>query len=156
MEQVTHCPDDATVPCSVMEGANQHFVCPVHKTRLDARRLRQCQTIPEYREAFKAGRGPGQGGVVPAQHRKGREGQRAGQVDGRRSDRPKGLGDMVEQALSMVGITEERVTRFLGRSCGGCAKRKAALNRLGAWAKRVITGETEVGEKELDEIVGSD
>lgn len=41
-----------------------------------------------------------------------------------------GLGDMVAAGLSAVGITEERVSRVLGKPCG-CKKRAAALNELG-------------------------
>lgn len=41
-----------------------------------------------------------------------------------------GLGDMVAAGLAAVGITEERVSKALGRPCG-CAKRKQALNELG-------------------------
>jgi len=49
--------------------------------------------------------------------------------------RSPGLGDYVESVLSKIGITPELVTRITGRPCG-CAKRKAALNRIG----RHITG----------------
>jgi hypothetical protein len=44
-----------------------------------------------------------------------------------------GLGDLVAAGLSAVGITEERVQRLanaVGVKDCGCAKRKAALNRL--------------------------
>ncbi len=47
-----------------------------------------------------------------------------------------GLGDLVKSALSLVGITEERVTAWLGKC--GCAERREKLNRLGAWAQRVL------------------
>jgi hypothetical protein len=46
---------------------------------------------------------------------------------------PPGLGDLVAAGLSAVGITEERVQRLanaVGVKDCGCAKRKAALNRL--------------------------
>lgn len=42
-----------------------------------------------------------------------------------------GLGDMVKSTLSAVGITEERVSRAIGRPCG-CGKRAAAMNAFGA------------------------
>lgn len=42
-----------------------------------------------------------------------------------------GLGDMVSAGLAAVGITEERVSKLIGRPCG-CGKRAEALNRLGA------------------------
>lgn len=41
-----------------------------------------------------------------------------------------GLGDLVKAGLSAVGITEERVSKILGRPCG-CGARAAALNRFG-------------------------
>lgn len=41
-----------------------------------------------------------------------------------------GLGDIVASGLSMIGITEERVSRVLGRPCG-CQQRKQALNKFG-------------------------
>jgi len=53
---------------------------------------------------------------------------------------PLQLGDAVERALTAVGITSERVTKFLGQECG-CAERKKKLNDLGAWAARVLLGE---------------
>jgi len=45
------------------------------------------------------------------------------------SSRP-GLGDMVKAGLSAIGITEERVSKVLGKPCG-CSKRAAKLNELG-------------------------
>jgi hypothetical protein len=41
-----------------------------------------------------------------------------------------GLGDMMKGALSAIGITEERVSKAIGRPCG-CGKRAEALNKLG-------------------------
>jgi hypothetical protein len=41
-----------------------------------------------------------------------------------------GLGDMVKATLSAVGITEERVSKAIGKPCG-CGKRAAKLNELG-------------------------
>jgi hypothetical protein len=49
------------------------------------------------------------------------------------------LGDTVERALSLTGITKERVSRWLGRPCD-CDERRQKLNQLGWWAKRVIMG----------------
>lgn len=46
------------------------------------------------------------------------------------ADPPPGLGDMVKAGLSAVGITEDRVSRAIGRPCG-CGKRAARLNELG-------------------------
>lgn len=50
-----------------------------------------------------------------------------------------GLGDLVKKALSAAGITEERVTRWLGRPCG-CAQRQQRLNELGHWATAWLSG----------------
>ena len=52
------------------------------------------------------------------------------------------LGDVIEKALSAVGVTEERVTKALGRPCG-CKERREKLNRLSLWAARVVTGRPE-------------
>jgi hypothetical protein len=41
-----------------------------------------------------------------------------------------GLGDMVKAGLSAVGITEERVSKAIGRPCG-CSKRAEHLNAIG-------------------------
>jgi hypothetical protein len=47
------------------------------------------------------------------------------------------LGDLVEQALSTIGIIPSRVSRWLGKECN-CEERKMKLNQLHAWAKRVV------------------
>ncbi len=57
--------------------------------------------------------------------------------------KPRGLGDAVESALKLVGITEERVSKWLGSPCG-CSARKAKLNSLSDWAIRVASGSREL------------
>ena len=52
---------------------------------------------------------------------------------------PTGLGDNIKKALSAVGITEERVSNWLGTPCN-CAERVEKLNQLGNWASRVLSG----------------
>ena len=42
----------------------------------------------------------------------------------------RGLGDMVKAGLSAIGITEERVSKAIGKPCG-CSKRAEKLNELG-------------------------
>jgi len=42
----------------------------------------------------------------------------------------KGLGDVVEQMLTSIGITEERIKRWFKVKECGCAKRKRMLNEL--------------------------
>lgn len=49
------------------------------------------------------------------------------------------LGDRVERVLSRVGVTKERVSKWLGRPCG-CAERKRKLNELHLWAERKLGG----------------
>lgn len=51
-----------------------------------------------------------------------------------------GLGDRVEAALAAAGITPDRVARWLGRECGGCARRKERLNELGWAVGRYLRG----------------
>jgi hypothetical protein len=41
-----------------------------------------------------------------------------------------GLGDMVKSSLAAVGITEERVSKAIGRPCG-CRRRAEKLNEIG-------------------------
>lgn len=49
------------------------------------------------------------------------------------------LGDAVKQALDRVGITQERVERWIGKGCN-CAARQARLNALHRWAQAVLSG----------------
>lgn len=67
-----------------------------------------------------------------------------------------GLGDRVAAGLAAVGITKERVSKAIGRDCG-CAKRQAALNKLGqqtAAAFKRLTGGAHDAETETSEQVG--
>lgn len=58
------------------------------------------------------------------------------------------LGDVIEGALMRVGLTKERFERWLGRPCG-CEARQQKLNRLHAWAARVVSGKVERAEEHL-------
>lgn len=49
------------------------------------------------------------------------------------------LGDVIEQALAALGVTEEKVSRWLGRPCN-CRERKDKLNALHGWALHVLRG----------------
>ena len=49
------------------------------------------------------------------------------------------LGDHVHDALAAVGITEERVSRWLGRPCG-CGQKQKWLNRMHRWAENWVKG----------------
>ena len=62
-----------------------------------------------------------------------------------------GLGDLIESALTKVGITKERVEQWIGGPCG-CEERKQKLNNLTAWAKRALGMESDA-EKELRKLL---
>ena len=47
-----------------------------------------------------------------------------------RNKKKRGLGDIVKAGLSAIGITEQRVSKAIGRPCG-CGKRAEKLNDLG-------------------------
>lgn len=64
------------------------------------------------------------------------------------------LGDLIGAALAAVGVTEERVSRLLGKGCH-CGERKARLNALDAWARRVVSGKTERARDYLAGILGA-
>ena len=47
-----------------------------------------------------------------------------------KAKKPLGLGGMIKAGLSAIGITEERVSKAIGRPCG-CGKRAEKLDELG-------------------------
>jgi hypothetical protein len=49
------------------------------------------------------------------------------------SDDTKGLGDVVEEVLTSVGITQERFKQWFGLKECNCTKRKKYLNGLFSW-----------------------
>ena len=52
-----------------------------------------------------------------------------------RPDEMTGLGDVVEQALKSVGITQERFKSWFNLKECNCSKRKKWLNNLFSWKK---------------------
>lgn len=64
------------------------------------------------------------------------------------------LGDIVEKALGVVGITKERVSEWLGEPCG-CVERKEKLNAISAWANRVLLGHTDDAAQYFDQMTAS-
>jgi hypothetical protein len=62
-----------------------------------------------------------------------------------------GLGDIVHKALSVVGITPERVSQWIGAPCG-CEERRKKWNSLSAWAGRVLSGRVDKAREYLDRI----
>jgi hypothetical protein len=59
---------------------------------------------------------------------------------------------MVESALTLAGITKERVSHWLGKPCN-CKERQAKLNQLGIWTKRVLAGKLEKAQEFLDQLI---
>jgi hypothetical protein len=47
------------------------------------------------------------------------------------------IGDKIKKALSVVGITEERVSKLIGRPCG-CSRRAQKLNDIDAGARNTV------------------
>jgi hypothetical protein len=65
-----------------------------------------------------------------------------------------GLGDVIERALSLIGVTKDRVEKWVGGPCG-CEIRKQRMNSLGSWAIRVLSGKKERAETYLNGIIGN-
>lgn len=63
------------------------------------------------------------------------------------------LGDLIETALSSVGVTSARVEEWVGSPCG-CQERKQKLNALDAWARRVARGQVQRAGHYLAVIMG--
>lgn len=63
------------------------------------------------------------------------------------------LGDKIEQALSLVGVTKERVSNWLGEPCD-CKERQEKLNQLSRWTKRIIHGKVEKAREYLEDFLG--
>lgn len=61
------------------------------------------------------------------------------------------LGDLVEKALSSVGITEDRVSKWLGKPCG-CKERRRKLNALADWVNRKLGMTDEEAALELEKL----
>lgn len=59
---------------------------------------------------------------------------------------------MVEATLKSVGITQERVSSWLGEECN-CDERIQKLNQLHSWAREVITGKFQKAKECLEEIL---
>lgn len=62
------------------------------------------------------------------------------------------LGDVIQRALETVGITQQRVERWLGNCC--CQERKEKLNQLDLACRRILKGKIEGSRKFLDQILG--
>lgn len=123
------------------------FWCERHRVYKTKHWVELCQTRPRYFQIWEEGRGPGQRGKGKNVLTK-REQREFGK-------KPLLLGDMVEKALSSVGITKERVSAWIGRPCK-CPERQEKLNRLHLWAKSLLSGKLSKPEEELDKIIGDE
>lgn len=65
--------------------------------------------------------------------------------------RKQGLGDAIAKALGIIGVTQDRVTYWLGDCC--CQERQDKLNQLGNWASRVISHKLHNAKEYLDAIL---
>lgn len=110
--------------------------CPEFNFTIYRQYCKLACTRPNYYASYQNGRGPGRPEPRPKPERK----------------LPRGLGDKVEAALTAIGITSERVTRWLGRPCK-CSERREKLNELGRWAKRVADGKLERAKEYLERIL---
>lgn len=134
-------------------------VCPISKTEFVCWRSgcvmqphfqKLCRNNPEYQSVFASGECIDKSKPVrepmPLIINKPASGVKTRRIPSRvvpasvshtREPTEKLLGDQIESALTFVGITKERVSKFLGRECG-CAERREKLNKLHSWAKQVV------------------
>lgn len=64
------------------------------------------------------------------------------------------LGDSVSSALTLVGVTQQRVSAWLGRPCR-CPEYVEKLNQLDRWTRRVVNGKIEQASHYLEQILSS-
>lgn len=114
--------------CDLPETAGKAYDCPKHGCRMTPSFCKLYDTRENYRQAWDEGRGPTQIDTAKLKRQP--------------CEPPKNrwrLGDVVSRALALVGVTEERVTEWLGRPCG-CGKRRKRLNDLHEWAEQALLG----------------
>lgn len=63
------------------------------------------------------------------------------------------LGDRIGVALERIGVTEERVEKWLGKPCG-CARRRRKLNNLDRWARDQVGLTIEAARKRIARMIG--
>ena len=130
-----------TCPCDMPDSGQAIYYCPRLDTRMTPRWCHLYHTRADYRLAWDEGRGPGQVGIRRAPGRKHAE----------EKDRTE-LGDVVERVLKMVGITEKRVSKWIGRPCG-CAERKAKMNNASRLARQVVRRRVKKAKKRLKALI---
>jgi len=103
--------------------------CERHGCKKGPGAFRLCQTSQKHFDAWE------NGGTVEQdseQHRRETLGKRTDGTQRKNKKKAKLLGTRIKDALTAVGITEERVSSFLGRPCN-CAVRVRKLNELDQW-----------------------
>lgn len=63
------------------------------------------------------------------------------------------LGTIIHRALSIAGVTPERVEEWVGAPCG-CRDRSQKLDQLTYWALMVARGRLDQARKYLERIMG--
>ena len=121
------------------EPTKYPYYCERHQCEKGRAAVMLCKAGGKYWEAWEKGVGPGQPGSLRPRKVKVKK-------------KKPGLGDRLSKALSMAGITEERVSEWLGRPCG-CAARRERLNRLGEWVGDVLKGRTTNATDKLEAII---
>lgn len=64
------------------------------------------------------------------------------------------LGDQVEAALEAVGVTKDRVGRWLGTCC--CEKRKQRMNDLHRWSRQSVRMGLEAARRYLNQMLSEE
>lgn len=62
------------------------------------------------------------------------------------------LGDQVSSALAIIGITEDRVTKWIGQPCG-CPERREKLNKLSEWAQSALESSADAAKASLQKLM---
>lgn len=62
------------------------------------------------------------------------------------------LGDLIETALDTVGVTQQRVSKWLGKPCR-CPEYRDKLNQLDSWARRIAVGKVAKAKHYIEEIL---
>lgn len=62
------------------------------------------------------------------------------------------FGSAVKKALEKVGITEERIEKWVGHGCR-CGERRRKLDRLSVWASHILQGKAPPTDEELARIL---
>ena len=65
------------------------------------------------------------------------------------------LGDAIKETLSAIGITQERVSSWMGRECG-CAARQEKMNKLDELVRRKASDGLEAAKGWFKKLIGDE